>query len=366
MSSNIFTPLTLRDVTVPNRIVVSPMCQHSTDGDGLATDWHLVHLGSRAVGGAGLVMTEGTAVEPRGRISPGDLGIWSDDHVEALRPITSFIKAQGSIPGMQLAHAGRKGATAKPWMGGDPLPQDDGGWETLAPSSIPYPFDTETPPQPKAATDEDIEQVIEAFGEAAVRAHAAGFEVLEIHAAHGYLLHEFLSPITNERTDRYGGTFENRTRLLREVAACVRERWPSGKPLSVRISATDWLPDRNAWTIEESIRLTADLAESGVDVIDVSAGGIHPDQQLPETGPRYQLPLAERIRAETDTGTHIATVGNVTTPEGATEIVANGRADLVVIGREHLRSPYFSLDAARELNRTDRVDPPTQYRRAFW
>ena len=364
MSPDIFAPLALREVTLPNRIAVSPMCQHSCDGDGLATDWHLVHLGSRAVGRAGLVVTEATAVEPRGRISRGDLGIWSDDHSEALESVTAFVTEQGSIPGMQLGHAGRKGSTARPWEGGQPLAPDE-GWETLAPSQIPYPYADDSAPKPRAATRSDIAEVVEAFGRAAARADAAGFQFLEIHAAHGYLLHEFLSPVTNRRTDRYGGSFENRTRLLREVTASVREQWPAGKPLSVRISATDWLPDRDAWTVEQSIRLVEALDEQ-VDLIDVSAGGLHPDQRIPETGPRYQLPMAERIRAEADADVAVATVGKVTTPEGASETVANDRADLVVIGREHLRNPYFTLGAARELGATDRVDPPAQYSRAFW
>lgn len=365
MSSAVFRPIPLRDVTIPNRIVLSPMCQHSTDGDGLATDWHLVHLGSRAVGGAGAVMTEATAVEPRGRISRGDLGIWSTEHAEALNSITGFIKKHGSVPGIQLAHSGRKGSTARPWNGGHPLQPDEGGWETLAPTHRPYPYDTD-PPETRMATTEDIEAVIDAFGKAAALADEAGFEIVEIHAAHGYLLHEFLSPVTNDRTDRYGGSFENRTRLLREICTRVRQQWPETKPLSVRISATDWLPDRNAWTVEQSVRLAEQLTNHGVDILDVSARGLHPEQRIPETGPRYQLPLAERIKSEMNAEISIGTVGSITTAEGATEIISNGRADLVFIGREHLRNPYFTLDIARKVTQTDRIDSPVQYRRAFW
>lgn len=365
MATDLFTPLSLRDVELPNRVMVSPMCQHSTDGDGLATDWHLVHLGCRAAGGAGLVSTEATAVEPRGRISPGDLGLWSQDHADALRPVVEFISNQGSVPGVQLAHAGRKGSKTRPWEGGTPLQPADGGWEALAPNEVPYPYEEGEAPPTRAANRSDVESVVEAFADAAGRADAIGFEFLEVHAAHGYLLHEFLSPVTNRRADSYGGNFENRTRLLREVVKAIRERWPDGKPLSVRISATDWLPDRDSWTVEQSARLVSDLAPLGVDLVDVSGGGIHPEQQLPHTGPSYQLPFAEAIRAATDADVRLATVGGITEPVQADEIVRNGRADLVVIGREHLRDPYFALHAAAELGEGDRVTHPKQYDRAF-
>lgn len=365
MAPDLFTPLSLRDVDLPNRVMVSPMCQHSTDGDGLATDWHLVHLGSRAVGGAGLVSTEATAVEPRGRISPGDLGLWSEAHAEALRPVVEFVRERGSVPGVQLAHAGRKGSTTRPWEGGAPLQPAEGGWEVLAPSEVPYPHEGGDAPPTRAATDDDLGSVVGAFAEAAGRADDVGVEFLEVHAAHGYFLHEFLSPVTNRREDGYGGSFENRTRLLREVVSAIRERWPDGKPLSVRISATDWLPDRDSWTVEASARLVADLAPLGVDLVDVSGGGLHPEQRLPRTGPSYQLPFAEAIRAATDADVRLATVGGITEPVQADEIIGNGRADLVVIGREHLRDPYFALHAAAELGAGDRVDHPVQYDRAF-
>lgn len=365
MAADLFTPLPVRGVELPNRIAVSPMCQHSTAGDGLATDWHLVHLGSRAVGGAGLVSTEATAVEPRGRISPGDLGLWSDEHADALRPVVEFVRERGSVPGIQLAHSGRKGSTQRPWNGGAPIQPDDGGWETLAPSEVPYPYEGADAPPIRAATRSDLDAVVAAFGDAAARAADVGFRVLEVHAAHGYLLHEFLSPVTNHRDDEYGGSFENRTRLLREVVVATRENWPDENPLFVRISATDWLPDRVSWDVEQSARLVDDLATLGVDLVDVSAGGIHPDQQIPSPGPSYQLPLAETIRATIDTDVRLASVGGITEPIQADEIVRNGRADLVVIGREHLRDPYFTLHAAAALGQSDRVDNPVQYDRAF-
>jgi len=280
VSADLFTPLELRGTEIPNRVMVSPMCQYSCeDRDGLATDWHHTHLVSRAVGGAGLVMTEATAVEPRGRISPEDLGIWSDDHADALADITASIRDRGSVPGIQLAHAGRKASATRPWEGGDPITGDD-GWETIAPAAEPYPHDAGTVPT-REMTADDVAAVIDAFRDAAVRAHEAGFRVAEIHAAHGYLLHEFLSPVTNHRADAYGGGFEGRTRLLREIASAVREVWPDDDPLFVRISATDWLPDRDSWTVEDSIRLADDLATLGVDLIDVSGGGIHPTSGSP-------------------------------------------------------------------------------------
>jgi 2,4-dienoyl-CoA reductase-like NADH-dependent reductase (Old Yellow Enzyme family) len=364
VSADLFTPLELRETEIPNRVMVSPMCQYSCEArDGLATDWHHTHLVSRAVGGAGLVMTEATAVEPRGRISPQDLGIWSDDHADALADITASIRSQGSVPAIQLAHAGRKASTKRPWEGGDPITGDE-GWETVAPSAEPYPHDAGTVPT-REMTADDVGAVVDAFRDAAVRAREAGFRVAEIHAAHGYLLHEFLSPVTNHRTDAYGGGFEGRTRLLRDVASAVREVWPDDDPLFVRISATDWLPDRDAWTVEDSIRLADDLAPLGVDLIDVSGGGIHPDQRIPSTGPGYQERYARRIKTETESDIAVGAVGGITTPEQADALIRNGRGDLAIVGREHLRDPYFALHAAQQLDRLDDVEVPPQYHRAF-
>jgi 2,4-dienoyl-CoA reductase-like NADH-dependent reductase (Old Yellow Enzyme family) len=358
MTESLFSPLELRETELPNRIAVSPMCQYSSL-DGVATDWHLVHLGSRAVGGAGLVMTEATAVVPRGRISPHDLGIWTDEQASALERVAEFISSQGSVSGIQLAHAGRKASTRRPWEGGTPIPADDGGWEVLAPSEEPWPYEDRTVPTRRLSGDE-VEDVVTQFREAAVRARDAGFDVAEVHAAHGYLLHEFLSPVTNNRDDEYGGDFDGRTRLVREVTAAVREVWPAEKPVFVRISATDWLPDRDAWDLEQSVRLAPLLAEAGADLVDVSSGGVHPDQQLPPTGPGYQVALAEEIRDRT--GVPVAAVGGITEAEHADAVVRNGRADLTMLGREHLRDPYFGLHAASDLG-VD-VEWPPQYRRA--
>ncbi|MFD1564861.1 NADH:flavin oxidoreductase/NADH oxidase [Haloarchaeobius amylolyticus] len=368
--ADLLSPLSLRETAVPNRIAVSPMCQYSCEPDGLATEWHRVHLGSRAVGGAGIVMTEATAVDPVGRISPHDLGIWSDEHAEALQPITEFVRDQGGVPGIQLAHAGHKASKTRPWDGNVPIVPDetdpDGaeGWEVLSPSPDAYPpFEGDRPAMRKA-TQEDIEGVIDAYRAAAERSLAAGFEIAEVHAAHGYLLHEFLSPVTNRREDDYGGNFENRTRLVREIVTAVREVWPDDKPLFVRISGTDWLDDRESWDLDQSVRLADDLAELGVDLVDVSSGGLHPDQAVPG-GPNFQVPLAERVREEADVA--VGAVGGVTEPEQADAIVRNDRADLVLVGREFLRDPYFGLRASDELER----DPddaaqqwPVQYRRA--
>jgi 2,4-dienoyl-CoA reductase-like NADH-dependent reductase (Old Yellow Enzyme family) len=362
MAADLFSPLQLRGVELPNRIAVSPMCQYSCDDrDGVATDWHLVHLGSRAVGGAGLVLTEATAVTPAGRISPEDLGIWTDEQAEALERIAAFVTEQGSVPGIQLAHAGRKASTRRLWEGGGPLSPDEGGWEVLAPSDVPYPFEEEGPAL-RAMTREDIAAVTDAFAAAAERASDAGFRVIEVHAAHGYLLHEFCSPVANSRSDDYGGSFENRVRFLREVSRAVRDVIPADDALLVRISATDWLPDRDSWDVEQSARLAGLLAEDGVDLVDVSSGGIHTDQQLPDPGPNYQVPLAERVR---EAGIPVGAVGKITAPEQADAIVRNGRADLALLAREHLRDPYFALHAAGELHAGDRLEPPAQYRRGF-
>jgi 2,4-dienoyl-CoA reductase-like NADH-dependent reductase (Old Yellow Enzyme family) len=359
MSPSLFSSFTLRETTLPNRIGVSPMCQYSAV-DGVATDWHLVHLGSRAVGGAGLVMTEATAVSPEGRISPEDLGIWTDEQAAALERIASFIRDQGAIPGIQLAHAGRKASTRRPWEGGVPLAPSDGGWEVAAPSDVPWPYEEGDSPPVRALTTEAVEGIVDDFVAAAERAREAGFLVAEVHAAHGYLLHQFLSPVTNRRTDEYGGDFAGRTRLVREVVEAVRTVWPDGQPLFVRVSATDWLPDRDSWTADDTVRLADDLAAQGVDLVDVSSGGIHPDQRLPQTGPGYQVPYAERVRTETDLP--VAAVGAITTAHHADALVRNGRSDVVLLGREHLRDPYFSHHAAHELGSEGRWPP--QYQRA--
>ena len=363
--ASLFTPLTLRETTIPNRVMVSPMCQYSCESrDGIATDWHRTHLTARAVGGAGVVMTEATAVEGRGRISPEDLGIWNDAQATALEPITEFVRDQGSVPGIQLAHAGRKASTSRPWEGHDPLGVDDGGWEIVGPSGEPWPYEDEAPPTRKLSTG-DIASIVESFREAAERALDAGFEVAEVHAAHGYLLHEFLSPVTNHRDDEYGGDFDGRSRLVREVTAAVREVWPEEKPVFVRISATDWLPGRDSWTVDDSVRLSDELAEVGADLIDVSGGGIHPESRPSNAGPNYQLPYAERIRTESDSNVAVGAVGGITTPEQAEAIVANERADLAIVGREHLRDPYFAMHAAQALDATDDIEGPPQYQRAF-
>ncbi|ADQ67767.1 NADH:flavin oxidoreductase [Halogeometricum borinquense DSM 11551] len=358
MTTSLFSSLTLRGTELPNRVMLSPMCQYSAE-DGMATDWHLVHLGSRAVGGAGVVMTEATAVTPEGRISPRDLGIWSDTHGHALEDVASFIREQGSVPAIQLAHAGRKGSKTPPQEGSEPIPESEGGWETVAPSADPYPYADGATAATRKMTVDDIEDLIDAFRAAAKRSLDAGFEIAEVHAAHGYLLHEFLSPVTNHRDDDYGGSFENRTRLVREITAAVREVWPEDNPVFVRLSATDWLPDRESWDLDQSARLAPLLADAGADLIDVSAGGIHPDQQVPDTGPGYQVPYAEHVNEATELA--VGTVGKITEPEQADQIIRNGSADIAAVGREHLRNPYFSLEAAHELD--EDVSWPVQYRR---
>lgn len=363
MTATLFDSLRLRETEIPNRVFVSPMCQYSSP-EGVATDWHLVHLGSRAVGGAGLVLTEATAVEPRGRISPSDLGIWTDEQRDALARVAEFVESQGSVAGIQLAHAGRKASTAPPWDGGHPVAPEEGGWEVVGPTAEPYPRE-EPQPTRKLSTAE-VGDVVSAFRVAARRAREAGFTVAEIHAAHGYLLHEFLSPVTNTRTDRYGGSFEDRTRLLREVTAAVRDVWPDSDPVFVRISGTDWIDDEPSWTVEDSAKLAPRLAEAGADLIDVSSGGISPAQEFGYTGPGYQLALAETVAehvAETNTELAVGTVGGITAPEQAQQIVSGGRADAVLMAREFLRSPYWPLHAADTLD-ADGVEWPVQYRRA--
>jgi len=351
----LFTPLSLRDVTLRNRIAVSPMCEYSSP-NGFATDWHAVHLGSRAVGGAGLVLTEATAVTADGRISPADLGIYQDEHVEPLARIFRFIETQGAVPGMQLAHAGRKASTAEPWKGGGPVGVDDGGWTPIwAPSPLPFRDGWQTP---REMSSSDIAGVVAAFATAAGRLLAAGGKVAELHAAHGYLLHEFLSPLSNVRDDRYGGSFENRTRIVREVVDAVRAVWPERLPLFVRISATDWT--EGGWTIEDSIALARELKDRGVDLIDCSSGGNVPHAKIP-LGPGYQVPFAEQVRA--GAGIMTGAVGLITEARQAEEILARQQADLIIMARELLRDPYWPLHAAQALGAA--VHPPVQYLRAF-
>jgi 2,4-dienoyl-CoA reductase-like NADH-dependent reductase (Old Yellow Enzyme family) len=354
---HLFQPLTLKSITLRNRIGVSPMCEYSSE-DGVATDWHLVHLGSRAVGGAGLVIAEATAVSPEGRISPGDAGIWADKHMEPIARINRFMKAQGAVPSIQIAHAGRKASAARPWDGSAHLANDAGGWETIAPSAIA--FGGELPKVPRAMTEADILRVQNDFVAATKRCLAVGVEWLEIHAAHGYLAHEFLSPIANQRTDKYGGSFENRSRFLLETTRAVRAVWPDNLPLTVRISATDWVA--GGWDIEQSIELAKHLKAAGVDLIDCSSGGMTPDAKIP-VGAGYQVPFAERIRHEAGIAT--AAVGMITEPSHADEIIRNGRADVVLLAREFLREPYWPRIAARALRQKDALPTPRQYGRAW-
>ncbi|MFD0975861.1 NADPH dehydrogenase NamA [Salinimicrobium gaetbulicola] len=353
MEAYLFKPLKIRNITIKNRIVVSPMCMYSSK-DGFANNWHLVHLGSRAVGGAGLIITEATAVSPEARISPDDLGLWKDAHIECLKGIVDFLKAQGSVPGIQLAHAGRKASTTSPWKGGKLLSPEEGGWETVAPSAIPF---YEGNSKPLALDKEGIQKVKTDFRKAAERALTAGFEVVEIHAAHGYLFHEFLSPLTNKRNDEYGGKLENRCRLLLEVVEEVRKVWSDRLPLFVRISATDWV--EGGWDEESSIKLAGKLKDLGVDLIDCSSGGNVPNAKIPaEKG--YQIQFSESIRREANILT--GAVGLITGAEEAEEILKNGRADLVLLAREFLRSPYFPMEAAKELG--EDIKWPPQYERA--
>src|SRR6266404_786356 len=352
--AGLFDSLAIREVKFANRVFVSPMCQYSSR-DGYANDWHFVHLGSRAVGGAGLVLTEATAVLPEGRISPQDLGIWTDEHIEPLARIVRFIHEQGSVAGMQLAHAGRKGSTYAPGAGHGTVPESKGGWNNVvAPSALPFSDDY---PMPQALSIDGIQNVVSAFAAAARRACEAGFRVIEVHAAHGYLIHEFLSPLSNQRTDAYGGSFENRTRILREVVAAVRDSWPERAPLLVRISATDWID--GGWDIEQSVELARQLKELGADLIDCSSGGNVAHAKIP-VGPGYQTQFAERIRREADILT--GAVGMITSPVQAEHILATGQADAVIIAREFLRDPYWPLRAARELGQ--HISWPVQYLRA--
>ena len=353
MSSQLFSSLPIKSIVLKNRIAISPMCQYSAK-DGFANDWHLVHLGSRASGGAGLIIQEATAVAPEGRISPEDLGLWNDNQIEKLQTINQFIIGQNSIPGIQLAHAGRKASVSAPWIGNKKLDESQGGWKTVAPSAVGYHSDKKTP---VALDKTGIQKVISDFKSATKRALKAGFQVLEIHAAHGYLLHQFLSPLSNFRTDEYGESFENRIRLVLEVLEAVQSEWPKNLPLFVRISATDWAD--GGWNIDESVQLSKILKEKGVDLIDVSSGGLVSHQQIP-LGPNYQVPFAEKIKKET--GILTGAVGLITEAIQAEEIISSGKADLVLFARESLRNPNLGLTFAQELKAD--IQWPKQYDRA--
>ena len=354
---HLFQPFTIRSVTLRNRIGVSPMCQYSSQ-DGVATDWHFVHLGSRAVGGAGLVIAEATAVSPEGRISPGDAGIWADKHIEPIARINRFLKQHGAVPGIQIAHAGRKASAARPWEGNAHLPETEGGWPTVAPSAIA--FGGILNKVPRAMTEPDIAKVQNDFVAATKRAVTAGAEWLELHFAHGYLAHEFLSPLSNQRTDRYGGSFENRIRFALETARAVRAAWPDRFPLAARLTCSDWV--EGGWDIGQSVELARRLQAEGVDLIDCSSGGTVPDAKIP-VAPGYQVPFAERIRREANIAT--AAVGFITEPQQADAIIRNGQADLVLLAREFLRDPYWPALAAKALGHSDKLPPPPQYARAW-
>ena len=351
--SKLFSPLTIKDITFRNRIAVSPMCQYSAD-DGFANDWHLVHYGSRAVGGAALIIQEATGVSAEGRISPGDLGIYKEEHIEKLRQITSFIHQHGAVAGIQLAHAGRKAGCAKPWDGGKQLKINEGGWTTVSASAIAFNPDDDAPLE---LDSDGINKIISDFKIAAKRSRQAGYQLIEIHAAHGYLIHQFLSPLSNHRTDTYGRSFENRIRLLLEIVKAVQTEWPQDLPLFVRISATDWA--EGGWDVDEAIQLSSILKQNGVDLIDCSSGGMVPYQQIP-LGPGYQVAFAERIKAET--GILTGAVGLITGAQQAEDILIKGQADLILIARASLRDPYFALNAAQLLG--DDIEWPLQYKRA--
>lgn len=366
--SALFEPFTLRSLTVPNRVWTAPMCQYSaaTEGPdvGAPNDWHFAHLASRAIGGAGLILTEATAVSAEGRISPADLGLWNDHQQAAFGRITRFLKDHGAAPGIQLAHAGRKASTDAPWHGGAPLTAGSGGWRPLGPSALPF---ADGHPVPEAMTVDQIQDVVRQFADSAKRALAAGFEVAEVHGAHGYLINEFLSPHSNHRTDAYGGGFENRIRFALEVVDAVRAVWPDELPVFFRVSATDWLEENATgaagtvgWTADETVRLAKELPAHGVDLLDTSSGGNAPGVRIP-LGPGYQVPFAARVKRET--GLPVAAVGLITEPRQAEEIIAGGQADAVLLARELLRDPYWPHRAARELGAADRLPP--QYARAW-
>ncbi|MFK0110001.1 NADH:flavin oxidoreductase/NADH oxidase [Streptomyces sp. NPDC091217] len=365
--TSLFAPYTLRSLQIPNRIWMAPMCQYSAAPEGEAVgapaDWHFTHLAARASGGTGLILTEATAVSPEGRISPYDLGIWNDTQVAAFRRITAFLKTQGTVPGIQLAHAGRKASTERSWVDrGRPIaPEEPHGWAPVGPSALAF---DQASTLPEELTVDDIRGIVQGFATAAERARAAGFEVVEIHGAHGYLIHQFLSPYSNRRTDEYGGSFEGRTRFALEVVDAVRAVWPEDLPLFFRISATDWLvenpeDDRDGWTADDTVRFAKELLAHGVDLLDVSTGGNAPNAKI-VTGPGYQVPFADRVRAES--GMPVAAVGMITEPVQAQEIIATGKADAVLLGRELLRNPYWAHHAARELGRD--LTFPVQYHRA--
>lgn len=353
MSSTLFTTLQIKDIKFKNRIAIAPMCQYSAV-DGFANDWHLVHLGSRAIGGVGLIIQEATAVSPEGRISPEDLGLWKDEQIEKLQQINQFISSQNAVPGIQLAHAGRKASVSAPWNGNKKLDVTQGGWQTVAPSAIGY-HDNEA--SPVAMDDQAIQKVITDFKTATKRAVQAGYKVMEIHAAHGYLLHQFLSPLSNVRTDVYGGSFENRIRLTLEVVEAVQQEWPSNLPLFVRISATDWAD--GGWNAEESVQLSKILKEKGVDLMDVSSGALVSHQKIP-VGPNYQVPFADQIKSQA--GIMTGAVGLITEAKQAEEIVASGKADMVLFARESLRDPNLALTFAHDLEAE--INWPKQYERA--
>ncbi len=341
----LFSPITIRSITIRNRIGVSPMCMYSSL-DGHATDWHLVHLGARAVGGAGLIIAEATAVEARGRITPGDAGLWADSQVEPLARVVAFQRLHGATPAIQLAHAGRKASCPRPWDTGPraTLTTEQGGWEPVAPSSIAW---NDKYAAPRAMTTQEVRDLVRAFTDAARRADQAGYDIVEVHAAHGYLLHEFHSPVTNHRTDEYGGSFANRTRITREIVEAIRKVWPERKPLFVRLSCTDWIDDGTpSWTLDDCVQLSRELKALGVDLIDCSSGGIRPDIQYPTTG-MYQLPFAVRIKREADILT--AAVGNITSATAANAIISEGQADIVLLARQMLHDPHWPVHAASEL-----------------
>ncbi|KMS75353.1 oxidoreductase [Streptomyces viridochromogenes] len=357
--SALFETYTLRDVTIPNRVWMPPMCQYSAAPEGpdagVPDDWHFAHYAARAAGGTGLIIVEATGVSPEGRISPYDLGIWNDTQVEAFRRITRFLVSQGTVPAIQLAHAGRKASTDQPWRGGAPVGAEAHGWQPVAPSAVAF---ADGHPVPSELTAAEIQEIVGQFADAARRALAAGFEIAEIHGAHGYLINEFLSPYSNHRTDEYGGSYENRTRFALQVVDAVREVWPDDKPLFFRISATDWL-EEDGWTADDTVRFAADLRAHGIDLLDVSTGGNAAGARIP-VGPGYQVPFAARVKAET--GLPVAAVGLITEAEQAEKIIANGEADAVLLGRELLRRPSWARDAARELGGD--VHVPDQYHRS--
>lgn len=355
--ADLFSPLTLKSITLRNRIGVSPMCMYSAE-NGYANDWHFVHYGARAAGGAGLIIGEATAVSPEGRITPGDLGLWEDGQVEPLARIVSFMKSQGSVPGLQIAHAGRKASADLPWKGGAHLPNNAGGWTPIAPSAIAFGGDLNKVPQEMSLAD--ITRVQAKFVATAKRALAAGFEWLELHSAHGYLSHEFLSPISNHRTDQYGGNFENRIRFTLETARALRAVWPEKLPLTARISCTDWV--EGGWTVEESVELSRRFKTEGFDLIDCSSGGMVGHAKIP-VGPGYQVQFAERIRREAQIAT--AAVGMISEPAQADEIIRTDKADIVLLARAELNDPHWPLHAAKTLGRSDAIKAPSQYLRAF-